>query len=123
MLEAGLGRPFSSRQDGFLRFWKQWSCKEDPSPRTLYTHLLACPEMTKIHQCLLRPAHWSASSRNLQKSAYSVCQHPAAVASVFDGGEQEMHVLSNPALESIAVVAEMRRARIGEHVGVGEPTT
>lgn len=50
-----------------------------------------------------------------------VRQDPAAVLAALDGAEQEMHVRPDPAVEGVAVLAEVLRARIGDHVFVGEP--
>lgn len=51
----------------------------------------------------------------------SVCKDPAAVGAVLDGGEEEMHIRPDPAVEGVAVLAELLRARVLDHVGVGKP--
>ncbi len=50
-----------------------------------------------------------------------VSEDPAAVGAVLDGAEEEMHVWSDPAVEGVAVFAELTGSRVGDHVGVGEP--
>lgn len=50
-----------------------------------------------------------------------VRQHPAAVGAVLDGREQKVHVGPDPAVEGVAVGAEVARAWVLDHVGVGEP--
>lgn len=52
-----------------------------------------------------------------------MCQHPAAVLPVLDRREQEMHVGPYPAVERVAVLAELLCARVLDHVGVGEPAS
>ena len=48
-------------------------------------------------------------------------QDPAAVLAVFYGGEQEVYIGSDPAVEGIAILAEMLRAWVADHILVGEP--
>jgi hypothetical protein len=50
-----------------------------------------------------------------------MCQDPAAILAILDGGEEEVDVRPNPAIESITVLAEMFRPWVGDHVLVGEP--
>jgi len=50
-----------------------------------------------------------------------VGEDPAAVGTVFDGAEEEVHVWAYPAVESVAVVAEVGSFGVGDHVFVGEP--
>lgn len=40
---------------------------------------------------------------------------------VLDGREEKVHVRPNPAIESIAVLAEMFCPRVLDHIRVGEP--
>ena len=43
------------------------------------------------------------------------------VATVLDGGEQEVHIWTNPSLESISIFAKVFGSRIFDHVGIREP--
>jgi hypothetical protein len=50
-----------------------------------------------------------------------VRQNPAAVLSVLDGGEQEVDIGPDPAVEGISILAEMLCAWVTDHIFVGEP--
>lgn len=50
-----------------------------------------------------------------------VGEYPAAVGTVLDGAEEEVHVRTDPAVEGVAVGAEFGGSGIGDHVGVWEP--
>ena len=48
-------------------------------------------------------------------------QYPAAVLTPFQGREQEVHILSDPAVKGIPVLAELFCAGVLYHVFVREP--
>jgi len=50
-----------------------------------------------------------------------VGQHPAAVGAVLERREQEVHVRADPAVEGVAVGAEVRRGRVRGHRRAREP--
>lgn len=52
-----------------------------------------------------------------------MCQYPTAVAPVFDRREEKVHVLTDPAVEGVSIVAKVLGQGIRDHVGVGEPRT
>jgi hypothetical protein len=79
--------------------------------------------MTTTHQYLLRPTTaFSAKARIREFRTYPVSENPAAVTSVLDGREKEMHVLTDPAVECVAIFTELFRPRVFDHICVGKPS-
>lgn len=54
---------------------------------------------------------------------YSMRQYPTAITPVLDCRKQEMDVLADPAVECVAILAEMFCFRVGNHIGVRKPAS
>ena len=80
--------------------------------------------MTMIRQYLPHPAgHTVSGASNLPASllSYLMCQHPAAVTSIFNRGKEEMHVLTDPAVECVTIFTKVFRPWICDHIRIREP--
>lgn len=51
-------------------------------------------------------------------NSYPVSKDPAAVRAVLNSGEEEVNIRSNPAIECVAVFAELFCQRVFDHVGI-----
>lgn len=51
-----------------------------------------------------------------------VRQDPTAVCTVFDRREEEMFIWTDPAVESVSILAEAPGLWVGKHFRTGEPS-
>jgi hypothetical protein len=51
----------------------------------------------------------------------SMRQHPTAIRTILDRAKEKVNIRTNPSIESVAILAELRCPWIGFHVCVWEP--